>query len=278
MLDFLNFFDLKYTTVAILLFISLFQFSSKVRFIVRCIILANCYFVTGFLGVVVSVICRVLGKEAYVHYITGRFFSFISQLFLNVKFNVLDDSVIKEYNGKPAIYIGNHQSTLDVSFLGTIYPKNTAIIVKKSLRYVPFLGQYLMFSNTLMIDRQNAKQAIDQSNELARRMTEKQMGVFVYAEGTRSGFETPDLLPFKKGAFHLAIQTGFPIIPIVYSNTSHIFNMKKWRFESGGMGMKVLPPIITKGKTKDDLEDLMEETHKAMKDCLKEISQIDYSK
>lgn len=64
------------------------------------------------------------------------------------------------------------------------------------------------------------------------------MGVFIYAEGTRSGFETPELLPFKKGAFHLALQTGFPIVPVVFSNTSHLFNAKRWIFESGSMGIK----------------------------------------
>jgi lysophosphatidate acyltransferase len=62
--------------------------------------------------------------------------------------------------------------------------------------------------------------------------TERQ-SVFIFPEGTRSYSEKPDLLPFKKGAFHLAIQAQVPIVPVVVANYSHILNFKKREFNPG---------------------------------------------
>ena len=61
----------------------------------------------------------------------------------------------------------------------------------------------------------------------------QQQSVFIFPEGTRSYFDQPELLSFKKGAFHLAIQAKVPIVPIVVANYVHILDLKKKRFASG---------------------------------------------
>ncbi len=72
----------------------------------------------------------------------------------------------------------------------------------------------------------------------ADEMTRRGQSVWMFPEGTRSYAEEPGLLPFKKGAFHLAVQAGVPIVPVVVANYSDVFSMKKFRFNSGTVKIK----------------------------------------
>src|SRR4051812_25817790 len=100
------------------------------------------------------------------------------------------------------------------------------------------------------------------------------MSLWLFPEGTRARLATADLLPFKKGAFHLAIQAQVPIVPIVVANYANIYNSKKHIFSVGHMRVRVLPPIETKGRTDshEDVEALLNATRDAMLEALKEIS------
>lgn len=132
----------------------------------------------------------------------------------------------------------------------------------------------MTLSKTVFIDRANrttARAAFDSAAETMR--TERQ-NVFIFPEGTRSYAEQPELLPFKKGAFHLAIQAGVPIVPIVVANYSHVLNVKKREFHPGVVDVSVLPPINTKGKTAADVDDLVKKTRDAMLDELIRLSHV----
>jgi lysophosphatidate acyltransferase len=61
----------------------------------------------------------------------------------------------------------------------------------------------------------------------------KQLSLFIFPEGTRSASPVPSLLPFKKGAFHLAVQAQLPIVPIVCENYAGLYSSKEKRFNSG---------------------------------------------
>jgi len=82
-----------------------------------------------------------------------------------------------------------------------------------------------------------------------------QQSVFVFPEGTRSYFSKADLLPFKRGAFHLAIQAGVPIVPIVVGNYSHVLQLQAMSFESGTIDIRGMPPlcILVAHLTEDSL-------------------------
>ena len=62
--------------------------------------------------------------------------------------------------------------------------------------------------------------------------------MWIFPEGTRSYADSPILLPFKKGAFHFAIQAGVPIVPVVVANYDRLFSLRKRRFESGKIHIK----------------------------------------
>lgn len=67
--------------------------------------------------------------------------------------------------------------------------------------------------------------------------TEKQ-SVWIFPEGTRSYTAKPDMLPFKKGAFHLAVQAGVPIVPVVTANYSEVLHLQSWTFKGGSVPVK----------------------------------------
>ncbi|KAL2002125.1 hypothetical protein VTN02DRAFT_614 [Thermoascus thermophilus] len=106
-------------------------------------------------------------------------------------------------------------------------------------------------------------------------MQTQRQSVFIFPEGTRSYSEKPELLPFKKGAFHLAIKAGVDIVPVVTENYAHVLNPKRKTFNAGTIKVKVLPPISSKGLTPADVDNLARTTREAMLKCLAEMSNKD---
>lgn len=122
----------------------------------------------------------------------------------------------------------------------------------------------MALSKTVFIDRGNRKSAVSVFDGAVKTMKTSGQSVYIFPEGTRSYAAEPILLPFKKGAFHLAIQAQVPIVPVVVANYSHILSFKKRIFTSGRIPMKVLKPFETKGMGKDDVEKLMGIVREAM--------------
>ena len=104
-------------------------------------------------------------------------------------------------------------------------------------------------------------------------MHSEQQSVFIFPEGTRSYFKTPKLLPFKKGAFHLAVQAQVPLVPVVVSNYSNVLDVSKRRFAAGAIPVSVLKSIETKGMTKDDVDSLAERVREMMEKELVRITE-----
>lgn len=139
---------------------------------------------------------------------------------------------------RPAVFIGNHQTELDVLMLGCIFPKYCSVTAKKSLKSTPFLGWFMSLSGSVFIDRNNSNDARAAMAGAAKEITTEKQSVYMFPEGTRSYSKEPMLLPFKKGAFHLAVQAGVPIVPVVVANYSDILYVKAWRFRSGSIPVK----------------------------------------
>ncbi|KAJ1568782.1 1-acylglycerol-3-phosphate O-acyltransferase [Cladochytrium tenue] len=173
---------------------------------------------------------------------------------------------------RPAVFICNHQSFLDLYMLGYVFPPDCAIVAKDDLFWAPFIGQYLYLGGNIFIDRQNSKSAIATMKFISQEMQKKKMGVFMFPEGTRSHQTTNDMLPFKKGPFYLAIEGQYPIIPIVVSTYGDVYNTKQLLFRGGDVRVRVLPPVSTEGLTIKDTDKLLEDTRNAMLSTLREIS------
>ncbi len=128
-------------------------------------------------------------------------------------------------------------------------------------------------SKTVFIERSSRTQAVAAFDKAAEQMHSNRQSVYIFPEGTRSYYDYPDLLAFKKGAFHLAIQAQVPIVPVVVANYSNVLNVKRKIFRPGTIPARVLEPIATRGKTKEDVDALLQEVREKMLAALKELTE-----
>lgn len=171
--------------------------------------------------------------------------------------------------------------------LGTVFPKYCSVTAKSSLARTPFLGWFMSLSGTVFIDRADSKGARKVFDGAAEEMKRWKQSVFIFPEGTRSYADGPEMGAFKKGAFHLAVKAGVPVVPVVCANYWGVLSVKEQRFRGGRIPVKsrcmgrmrsracaniscllVLPPIPTTHLTDSDVESLTRSTRASM---LKEL-------
>ena len=161
----------------------------------------------------------------------------------------------------PAIFISNHQSHYDVLALIRSLPGQYRIIAKKELFSIPVFGWALALSGFIKLDRGDRSQA-RASLDLAAARVRAGRSVVVFPEGTRS----PDgkLLPFKKGGFILAIESGAPVIPISISGSRAVLGKETLDIKRGAIDVVFGAPIPTRGLTYDDRNALIARTRAAI--------------
>lgn len=120
-------------------------------------------------------------------------------------------------SGVPCIFMMNHISNLDPPVLLPLIPGRTAILVKNELMKIPILGIGMRMGDFIPVGRNGTRESAVASIQQATRVIAAGVHITVFPEGTRS--RDGKLLPFKKGTFYLAEQTGAPIIPISIHGT-----------------------------------------------------------
>ncbi len=169
----------------------------------------------------------------------------------------------------PCIYICNHQSNFDLFVIGVAVPRRTVSVGKKSIKYIPFFGQVYWLAGNILIDRGRGRKAMETLEKIREWMLQKKMSVWIFPEGTRS--KGRGLLPFKKGAFYMAIKAQLPIKPIVSSSYHNLLDLNRWK--EIPISMAHLPAISTEGKSEEDVVELMNLAREQMKAKLEELDQ-----
>lgn len=90
-------------------------------------------------------------------------------------------------------------------------------MAKQSLQYTP-LGPFMTMSGAVFVDRGNSASAVRSLVAAGELMRARRISLWMFPEGTRTSSAAADVRPFKKGGFHLAVQAGLPIIPVVTEN------------------------------------------------------------
>jgi len=165
--------------------------------------------------------------------------------------------------GKQYVFASNHRSYLDTAALFRYAGRRIGLVAKKELLKAPVLGQGMGFVNIVAIDRSNPERA-RQSMEKARQIIERGFSFGVFVEGTRA--LPGELLPFKKGAFHLALQTGADVIPVAFVNTDRLMGKRTGLLHPGTIEMVLLRPVRTEGR---EIMDILLETREAIANQLK---------
>lgn len=226
-----------------------------------------CLMICSAWGIVATPFMALIGRRYDIQWLVARSFYELGSRWLGITMTV---EGWEHLETRPAIYIGNHQSMIDILFLGRIFPNRCTVTAKKSLQYSPILGQWMTLAGAIFIDRGNSKGALNSLQKAGDDLKEKEISIWMFPEGTRTLFQTPNLLPFKKGAFHLAVQSGVPIVPVVCENYWRLYH--KGTFVGGELKVKVLPPIPTTGLTAADVTQLSIDTRELMLKTLKELS------
>jgi 1-acyl-sn-glycerol-3-phosphate acyltransferase len=144
---------------------------------------------------------------------------------------------------RPCVFVANHQSFLDVVTFGSIFPRRTVSAGKREIGRIPIFGWFYRLSGNLVIDRGNPRDARDSLEGAARTIREESVSVWFMPEGHRNA--GPELLPFKTGAFRLALAARVPIVPIVAEPLGVIADTERQLARPGVLRVTVLEPVST---------------------------------
>lgn len=150
----------------------------------------------------------------------------------------------------PYVVIANHESFADIVLL-SLLPWEMKWLSKVSIMRVPFFGWIMWAARDIPVHRGMASSARAAMAECSRRL-KGHMSIMIFPEGTRSS--TRELLPFKDGAFRLAIDHQVPILPIALYGTRQAIARHDWRIGTSHAVARILEPIPTGGLTPKDLQ------------------------
>jgi putative phosphoserine phosphatase/1-acylglycerol-3-phosphate O-acyltransferase len=156
------------------------------------------------------------------------------------------------WSHRPAVFIFNHQSGLDAVLMIKMLRRNMTGVGKMELKRNPIFGPIFGAAGVVFIDRSNRDKAIEAMQPAVEALRQG-MSLVIAPEGTRS--TTPRLGRFKKGAFHMAMQAGVPIVPIVFRNVLDALPKNALIVRPASIEAVVLPPIDTSEWTTDNLDE-----------------------
>lgn len=155
---------------------------------------------------------------------------------------------------RPYVAVSNHESYADI-FLLSHLPWEMKWLSKEEIFRIPVMGWMMRMAGDIAVrrgDRSSRAEALDECRDRLR----KRVSVMIFPEGTRS--KTDQLLPFKDGAFRLAVEMAVPILPLVVSGTRHAMAKGSFVFRPARAEVRALEPIPTAGLTLADVPALRE--------------------
>ena len=170
---------------------------------------------------------------------------------------------------RPAVVVGNHQSNLDAVVWASFFPDSTVVVGKKQIGSIPVFGWLFRATNNILIDRDNSVRARASIEEAAARILREGLRVWMAPEGHRN--QRPEMLPFKKGAFHLAIAAQVPIVPLIVGPLTPLLDAPRLMVRPGTITARVLEPVSTLGLGEDDVDNLSARVRSAMDAARKEL-------
>lgn len=167
---------------------------------------------------------------------------------------------------RPAVFIFNHRNNIDPIIVGSLIKDNWTGVGKKELESDPIVGAIGKLTDTIFIDREDQKKAVESLKE-AEELARKGLSVMISPEGTR--IDTRSVGPFKKGPFRLAMAAGIPIVPVVIRNAETISARDSQTLHPGTVDIVVFPPISLDDWTLEDLPERIAEVRQLYIDTLK---------
>jgi 1-acyl-sn-glycerol-3-phosphate acyltransferase len=143
--------------------------------------------------------------------------------------------------GQACIFMSNHVSNLDPPVLLPFIPGRTSVFLKKSLMKIPVLGYGMRLAEFVPVSRDGSVESAQENARRAAAVLAKGIHITTFVEGTRS--RDGRLLPFKKGPFYLAMETGAPCVPISISGTETMMRKGSLRILPGKVRVVFHPAV-----------------------------------
>lgn len=153
-----------------------------------------------------------------------------------------------------SIVMANHSSNLDPPVLIPLLPGRVVIYLKASLMKIPLLGYAMRLAGFIPVLRDGSVEAAKATSAAAQRELERGSCLVVFPEGTRS--QGGSLLPFKKGPFFLAMESGAPVVPASIAGATRMLPKGSTRLRSGTVTVTFHSPLDPANYA--DKEELME--------------------
>jgi 1-acyl-sn-glycerol-3-phosphate acyltransferase len=172
------------------------------------------------------------------------------------------------------VYVANHQNALDLFLIASGVQPYTATVGKKSLKWIPLFGQLYWLSGNILIDRNNKGKAFNTIAQTVKKIKERKISVWMFAEGTRNYGK--GLLPFKTGAFHTAVQAKVPIVPLCLSATTGLVKLNRW--DNGKIIIEIMEPMAVSApdgnrEDKESVRSMANQVHQLMKQKIADLDQ-----
>jgi 1-acyl-sn-glycerol-3-phosphate acyltransferase len=144
--------------------------------------------------------------------------------------------------GRPCIFMANHVSNLDPPILLPLLPFRSAFFIKRSLLNIPLVGYGMRLAGFVPVDRDGRLESARESVQLASKVLVSGVNISTFPEGTRS--RDGVLLPFKKGPFYLAMESGVPVIPVSIFGSEHMMTKGSLRIKPGTAHLTFHPALL----------------------------------
>lgn len=162
---------------------------------------------------------------------------------------------------RPLVLVANHQCALDVPVHAAIIDRPFGYLAKEALRTTPVLGAILRRIPTVFVDRRTPKRALRSLQEAAEAVRAGRT-VLIYPEGERTF--APEMAPFLKGAFRLAVGAGARLVPITLLDSYRLMDERHLRSRPGTVHVAVGAPISVEETDREDVQRLMDRVRREM--------------
>ncbi|MEP1151610.1 MAG: lysophospholipid acyltransferase family protein [Balneola sp.] len=173
---------------------------------------------------------------------------------LGIDFKLND---LRKDTSEPVIFIFNHCSTLDIPVFLALALQRFRVIIKWELQYIPFFFIIGRLTGQVFIKRSNKEHAIATLQRTYDRLKRNQLSVVIAPEGSRK--HEGRIGSFKKGAFRMAIDLGYPIVPIFFDGNEKLSLGGSIMAKQGEITATIHPKIDTSSWHLDSLDDHIKE-------------------
>jgi 1-acyl-sn-glycerol-3-phosphate acyltransferase len=232
----------------------------KILAAIRAVLLVPPFFV---LTIVFAGLVLLFSRKEQDAPATDRILEIWSRLFLAIP--PVTYTVVGAANTDPDrqyVVVTNHLSNFDIPLVLLAVPGRVRFLAKKELFKIPLFGPAMAQVGVVKIDRKAGMSVHDAIFEAAADSLDRGYWLLVFAEGTRSS--DGEMAPFKKGAFHIAIENDVPILPVVLEGTHEVNPPGSMLIYPGTAKVSILEPVETHGLTRADIPELASRVQASM--------------